>query len=345
MISNAPWICGVLSAILFAMNAPFAKLLMTDLNPALMAAVLYLGSGFGLMLSTLFLKSNEEAPIRKNDIPWLVKAIVFGGIIGPLCLMFGLRETTASSASLLLNMESVLTAVIAWVIYREHCERRQIFGMSAIALGGCLISAGSLDMTRLAGNSLVVAACLCWAIDNNLTRHISASDPVKIAMFKGLFAGATNLAIAHFFGVAYPEPIVLIKIGLLGYFSYGLSLVLFIMSLRLVGTSRSGAYFSTAPFLGALVSWMFFKSTLTVWEVVAFGCMAFGLWIHITENHEHEHSHEECTHEHSHVHDEHHQHKHAEGTDLKEPHSHEHFHPALIHKHPHFPDIHHRHSH
>lgn len=345
MISNAPWFCGVLSAVLFAINAPFAKLLMTGLNPALMAAVLYLGSGLGLMLSTLFLKTGEEAPICRSDVPWLAKAIFFGGIIGPLCLMFGLRETTASSASLLLNMESVLTAVIAWVIYKEHCELRQIIGMSAIAIGGCLISAGSLDISRIVGNSLVVAACLCWAIDNNLTRHISASDPVKIAMYKGLFAGATNLAIALFVGASFPQAILLIKIGLLGYFSYGLSLVLFIISLRLVGTSRSGAYFSTAPFLGAMISWGFFKSELTVWEGVAFVCMAIGLWIHITENHEHEHFHEECTHAHSHIHDAHHLHEHAEGIDLKESHSHEHFHPALIHKHPHYPDIHHRHSH
>jgi drug/metabolite transporter (DMT)-like permease len=338
------------AAALFGVSAPFAKLLLRDAAPQLLAGLLYLGSGSGLTLVWLVRRhSAREASLTGRDVPWLAGAIVCGGVLGPLLLMAGLARTPASSASLLLNLEGVFTALLAWFVFHENFDRRIALGMLAIVTGGVVLSwEGRAQLGGLSGPLLVAGATLCWAADNNLTQKVSASDPVQIAMLKGLAAGSVNTAIALARGASWPTlPRIGGALGL-GFLSYGVSLVLFVLALRHLGTARTGAYFSSAPFVGAAVSLVVDHERPSLALAAAAALMAAGAWLHVTERHEHEHRHAAMDHEHPHVHDEHHRHAHGpddpEVTDPK-PHSHAHHHEPLVHTHPHYPDIHHRHGH
>jgi drug/metabolite transporter (DMT)-like permease len=274
-------------------------------------------------------------------------AIAFGGVLGPLALMFGLTRTPGATASLLLNLEAVLTAALAWIVFRENAGRRIVAGMAAIVAGGVVLSWPQAGTSAGAwpGPLAVAGACLCWAIDNNLTRKVSASDALFIAGIKGLVAGIVNSALALVFGSRLPALGVGRPILLVGFLGYGVSLVLFVLALRGLGTSRTGAYFSTAPFLGALISLLMLHEAVSPLFWLAAALMAFGVWLHLTERHVHDHVHDRLEHGHRHVHDEHHQHTHPFEWDGAEPHSHRHVHAPMRHSHPHFPDIHHRHTH
>src|SRR5690348_2315113 len=341
---------AVVAAILFGVSAPFAKLLGRAEAPQLLAGLLYLGSGMGLTLVWLARRSSkQEAPLSRADGPWLAGAIVFGGVLGPLLLMLGLARTPASSASLLLNLEGVFTALLAWFVFHENFDRRIALGMAAIVAGGALLSwEGRADLGAISGPLLIAGATLCWAVDNNLTQKVSAGDPVQIAMLKGLVAGSVNTGIAFVLGASLPTATRLIASLVLGFLSYGVSLVAFVLALRQLGTARTGAYFSTAPFVGALLSLIIFREYPTPPLLIAAALMGIGVWLHVSERHEHPLRHETMEHDHSHVHDEHHQHVHVPGdpplTDPK-PHTHRHRHEELVHAHAHYPDIHHRHSH
>ncbi|NML76859.1 EamA family transporter [Rhizobium sp. S-51] len=335
------------SALLFGLSAPLSKLLVGAIDPWLLAGILYLGAGLGLAVLARARVAlglpNEEAPLSRRDRPWLAAVVLFGGVLGPLFLMLGLSLTTAASASLLLNLEGLATMAIAWLVFRENVDRRLLLGAAAILAGAMLLSWNGAGLSLDAGGLFVAAACLCWGIDNNLTRKLSSADPVQIAMIKGLVAGCTNLTLALAFGAAWP-PATLVGAGaVVGFLGIGLSLVMFMLGLRHLGAARTGAYFSLAPFIGALVSVLMFRETVTPGLVSAGLLMAFGLWLHLTERHEHEHSHDALAHDHAHVHDEHHRHSH-DGP-VTEPHSHWHRHEPLRHKHPHYPDLHHSHSH
>jgi drug/metabolite transporter (DMT)-like permease len=240
----------------------------------------------------------------------------------------------------------VLTAILAWVVFRENVDRRIALGMLAIVAGGALLAwQGRLEWGGLLGPLAIAGACLCWAIDNNLTQMVSASDPLQIAALKGGTAGTVNLAIGLLLTRSLPT---LPRIGealVLGFFGYGLSLVLFVLALRSLGTARTGAYFSTAPFLGAILSVLLWREPVSVTLLVAGGLMAFGVWLHLTESHVHEHAHDRLSHSHPHTHDAHHQHVHSPEDPSGEPHTHVHTHEPLTHSHPHYPDIHHRHGH
>jgi drug/metabolite transporter (DMT)-like permease len=341
------------AAVLFGASAPFAKLLLADATPQLLAGLLYLGSGVGLGLVWLRRRHSaevaRETQLKRRDIPWLIGAIVFGGALGPLLLMIGLTHTPASGASLLLNLEGVFTALIAWFVFRENVNRRIAFGMLAIIAGGVALSwEGRLAWGGIAGPLAIAGACLCWGIDNNLTQKVSAGDPVQITMIKGLAAGTVNTAIAFLLGASWPTMPRVFAALALGFLSYGVSLVFFVLALRQLGTARTGAYFSTAPFVGALLSLAVFRERPTMLLVVAALLMGLGVWLHFTERHEHIHQHEPMEHDHAHVHDEHHQHLHARSdppvTDPT-PHTHWHRHQPIAHSHPHYPDIHHRHTH
>jgi drug/metabolite transporter (DMT)-like permease len=320
-------------------------------HPQLLAGLLYVGSGAGLSLVWLgrSRRASREAPLTRRDALWLAGAIAFGGVAGPVLLMAGLSRTPASSASLLLNLEGVFTALLAWFVFRENFDRRIALGMLAIVVGGVVLAwEGRLEWGGLAGPLLVAAATLCWGIDNNLTQKVSAGDPVQIATLKGLAAGTVNTAIAMALGASWPALPRLAGALVLGFLSYGVSLVFFVLALRHLGTARTGAYFSSAPFVGAAVSLLVFRDRPGAAFVTGAALMALGVWLHVTERHEHEHAHEAMEHEHAHVHDEHHGHAHAPGdppvTDPK-PHSHPHRHEPMVHTHPHYPDIHHRHGH
>lgn len=313
----------------------------------MLAGVLYLGAGLGLAAFHYGRRfvglPSVEAPLRRADAPWLVAVIVFGGMIGPLLLMLGLARTSASTGSLLLNLEGLSTMSIAWVIFRENVDRRLVLGAFAILAGAVVLSWTGGGIALDSGALLIAAACLAWGIDNNLTRKLSSSDPVQIAMLKGLVAGAVNLGLAIATGAVFPAPSILAAGALVGLLGIGVSLVMFMLALRHLGTARTGAYFSLAPFIGAVLALAIFREPVTVELVVAAILMGIGLWLHLAERHEHRHVHEALEHEHRHVHDEHHQHPH-DGP-VTEAHTHWHRHESLRHDHPHYPDLHHRHEH
>jgi drug/metabolite transporter (DMT)-like permease len=333
--------------VLFGASTPFSKLLLGAVNPWLLAGILYLGAGIGLLLfmlaRTAAVEETAESPLRSRDLPWLAAVVVAGGIVGPVFLMFGLSTTDASSTSLLLNLEGVATMAIAWLVFRENVDVRLLVGAAAILAGAVLLSWSGEDFTLSWGSLLIAGACLAWGIDNNLSRKLSSSDPIQIAAIKGLAAGAVNTGLAVYLGAPMVSPAMAMAGVIVGFFGIGLSLVFFMLGLRHLGTARTGAYFSLAPFIGAVLSLLMLDDAITPWLVVAGVLMAIGLWLHLSERHEHEHEHEEMEHEHRHVHDAHHQHAH-DGP-MSEPHTHMHRHARLRHKHPHYPDLHHRHGH
>ncbi|HUG78096.1 MAG TPA: DMT family transporter [Burkholderiales bacterium] len=341
---------ALLAAVLFGASTPLAKLLLGEIAPLMLAALLYLGSGFGLLawlaLRRILGRAPGAASFAGADYLWLAAAIGAGGVVAPVLLVFGLVRTDATAASLLLNLEAVLTAVIAWVAFRENVDRRVFLGMAAIVAGGVLLSWQEVPRTGSAtGPLLVAAACLGWALDNNLTRRVSGGDAATIACLKGLIAGSVNMALAVEFGTPLPTPAALAAAGMVGFLGYGVSLVLFIVALRHLGTARTGAYFSVAPFFGVALAIVLLGESTTLLFWVAAAVMALGVWLHVSERHEHEHVHEPMEHSHPHVHDGHHQHEHESGWEGKEPHTHRHRHERLVHAHPHYPDLHHRHRH
>lgn len=345
---NSSVLYALSAAALFGASTPFAKLLTGEIPAVLLAGLLYLGSGLGLTVVRLIRDRGwKPSGLTNAEWPWLLGAILFGGVLGPVALLFGLTYTTGSAASLLLNLEAVLTALIAWVVFRENAGRRIVLGMAAIVAGGVVLSlpGGETGWTGWIGPLLVIAACLCWAIDNNLTRRVSASDALFIAAGKGLIAGAINSVLALSLGAMLPDTVLMLATLGIGLLGYGVSLVLFVLALRGLGTARTGAYFSIAPFVGAAVALVLLGESTSPAFWIAAGLMACGVWLHLTEHHEHEHVHEPLAHAHGHSHDEHHQHVHDFAWDGSEPHDHLHRHTAITHKHPHFPDIHHRHPH
>ncbi len=340
---------GLASAVLFGASTPLAKLLLGSVDPWLLAGLLYLGSGLGLyayrIVAGVSRKPRGEARLSRTDLPWLAAAILVGGVAGPVLLMIGLSSTSASSASLLLNLEGLATMAIAWAVYRENADRRIVIGALAILAGAALVSWQDGGLGFGMGALAIAAACLAWGIDNNLTRRVSNADPVEIAALKGLAAGATNLVLALATGAMFPPWTIVAATGVVGLFGYGVSLVLFVLALRHVGAARSGAYFSIAPFVGALLAIALFRDPITPQLIVAALLMGFGIYLHVSERHEHGHVHEPMEHDHAHVHDEHHQHEHEANDPHGEPHSHRHRHARLAHSHPHFPDLHHAHDH
>jgi drug/metabolite transporter (DMT)-like permease len=342
-------VMALASAALFGASTPFAKLLLGGgVDPWLLAGLLYLGSGLGLgvvHLTQRMRNNSAEASLERQDLPWLCLVVVTGGVIGPVLLMLGLTLTTASTAALLLTVEGLATMAIAWLVFKEHVDRRLLLGAFAILAGAVVLSwQGGLSEVGL-GALAVIGACIAWGIDNNLTRKLSASDPVQIAMIKGLAAGAVNLALAFGRGAALPPSGGLAAAGVVGFFGYGISLVLFVLALRHLGSARTGAYFSTAPFLGALLAIGLLHEPVTLALVVAAVLMSFGVYLHLTERHKHAHTHGALEHAHRHVHDDHHQHQHAPEDPIGEPHNHAHRHRTITHDHAHYPDIHHRHRH
>ena len=336
------------AAVLFGASTPLAKLLLGTMSPWMLAGVLYVGSGIGLgLLRFVRDRGWRTSGLTPAEWPWLLGSIFFGGVVAPVCLLFGLSAASSSSASLLLNLEAVLTALIAWLAFKENADRRVVLGMVAIVAGGVVLAwpSGEVTVTNAMGPLAIAAACLCWAVDNNLTRKVSASDALFIAGAKGLIAGTINMALALMVGAQLPTAAKLCAAMLVGLFGYGISLVMFVLALRGLGAARTGAYFATAPFIGAAMAVALLGDTTTSAFWLACLLMSLGVWLHLTERHDHLHTHEPLAHAHSHRHDDHHQHAHDPGWDGQEPHAHPHDHAEITHQHPHFPDIHHRHTH
>jgi len=344
--SNLPagsW-TALMAAILFGVSTPLAKGMLAVVSPQVLAGLFYLGSGIGLVFLRRIQSGTirKEAPLNRIDLPWLSGAVVFGGIAGPVLLFTGLRQTPASDASLLLNLEGVFTVIMAWAVFHENLDRRVSVGIVAVLLGGTLISwqPTAIGATFL-GPLAIGVACLCWAIDNNLTQRISAGDPREVAAIKGLVAGTVNISL----GGSLPSAIWTVAALTVGFLTYGLSLMFYVLALRKLGTARTGAYFSAGPFIGAFVGLVLWRESITLSFGVASIAMVVGVWLLLSERHFHSHIHEAFVHSHRHVHDEHHQHKHSPLDPPGEPHSHLHEHEPIAHSHDHYPDIHHRHSH
>lgn len=300
---------GLAAAVLFGASTPLAKLLLGSMNPFMLAGLLYLGSGLGLGLYRLIRRSPRVHLTRRELAP-LAGAIVFGGMLGPVLLMVGLTALPATGASLLLNAEGVFTALIAWFVFRENVDRFVALGMLAIVAGAVVLSIPvGVQLGSLWPSLAVLGACLCWAIDNNLTRAVAHADATWLAAVKGGVAGPVNLGLALVLGAQLPSALTISLAMVVGLFAYGVSLVLFIVALRHVGTARAGAYFSVAPFFGAALA-VALGAPITVPLVIAAVLMAIGVWLHLAERHSHEHSHGELTHTHEHYPDADHRHSH-----------------------------------
>lgn len=337
------------AALLFGMATPLAKVLLRDVQPLMLAALLYLGSGLGLALVRVVRRERSALP-QGTQWLWLAGAVLAGGVAGPVLLMLGLSGFSASGASLLLNSEGVLTALLAWFVFKENLNRQVVLGMLAIACGAVVLSwpiGGEVQGGSWVSAAFIVLACLAWAIDNNLTRKIALLDAGFIAMSKGLAAGLVSLGLALLSGAAVPAPDVVARAALLGFGSYGVSLVLFVLALRHLGAARTGAYFSVAPFAGALLSVVWLGEPMTGPLLVGGALMAVGVILHLTEQHAHTHDHEPLEHDHVHTHgdDPHHEHAHPQPVASGTRHQHRHSHLPLSHSHAHFPDAHHRHGH
>jgi len=335
---------GLASALLFGATVPFAKLLLGIVDPLLLAGLLYLGSGLGLLVTALVTGRLRALTGLGDGWLWLGLAVLFGGVLTPVAMMAGLALTAGGTASLLLTLEWVATALIAWFVFRENFDRRVVIGMAAITAGAVvLVWPDAIGWTGLAGPLLIAAACVGWGIDNNVTRKVSLADPVLVAMVKGLAAGSVNTTLALGLGATWPPASALGAVAALAFAGYGVSLVLFVLALRQAGAARTGAYYGTAPLLGAALAIPLLGEGLSAGFVVAALLMAAGVWLHLTEVHEHDHEHEPVEHSHRHRHDIHHRHAHDPGDPAGEPHSHRHV--QLRRAHAHMPDAHHRHAH
>ncbi|ESQ83051.1 hypothetical protein AEAC466_14405 [Asticcacaulis sp. AC466] len=275
---------ALLSALLFGASTPAAKAIIGGVHPLMLAGLLYLGSGCGVAIIRLTILKQAGAKLKLADLPWLAATVLFGGALGPALLMYGLGSTSGSAASLLLTLEGVFTAVIAWVAFKEPFNRRIGWGMLAIFVGAVILAMrGPGGHAAFTGALAVAGACLCWAIDNNCTSKISHVDAPTLTSIKGLVAGVANLALAFLVGAHMPS-VATAGLGMIiGLLGYGASLVLFVFALREIGAARTGAYYSTAPFIGALIGLLLLHEPWSIALILAGALMAVGVWLHLTE--------------------------------------------------------------
>lgn len=338
---------AVLAAALYGISAPVSKLLLAEIPPTLMAALLYLGAGFG-MLTVNFLRVASgreltEAQITRKELPY-VAAMILLDIAAPVLLMLGLTSTTSANAALLNNFEIVATSLIALFIFKEAIGRRMWYAISLITLASFILSVrdfGSLSFSI--GSLYVLLACVCWGFENNCTRTLSGKDPLQIVVIKGLGSGIGALLVSAVMQ-EFSENFIYIGFALaLGFVAYGLSIYFYIAAQRELGAARTSAYYAAAPFIGVMLSWLVLREEITTSFLAALAVMLAGTYLAVTEEHSHVHLHTAETHDHRHKHnDGHHNHAHP---DFNGEHSHVHTHEILEHKHTHLPDLHHRHAH
>jgi drug/metabolite transporter (DMT)-like permease len=339
---------ALVSALLFGLSPALAKHFAGETSAPSLAGLLYLGSGLGLIGVLVFRKNSLLGNLQRLSSRERAKvfgAILSGGVLAPLCFAYGIKAASAFEVSLLLNLETVASTIIAWLVFHEHVDPRVWGGKVLVLIGALILSIDpNSPMVFSLPALIVVAACMLWGIDNNLTRDVDNLSPTEFACLKGIVAGVTNISIGLLFFSVPNRISSVVALLVIGAFSFGVSLVLFIQALRQMGTARTATYFATAPFFGMIAAMLFLRETMQFSEWIAAALMALGVWVLRREHHEHCHTHEAMTHSHRHVHDEHHQHVH-DGTEGPEPHSHIHTHEPMTHSHPHWPDIHHRHSH
>lgn len=346
-------LAALTAAALFGASAPFSKLLLENIQPVPLAALLYLGSGIGTLLLRLLWRGKDsqtqETSLSRADLPWLLGAVLAGGVAAPILLMLGLQHTPGAAASLLLNFETVATSLIAFFAFREAIGRKIWAAIGLVTAASILLSwdpSGGWGFSM--GSLAILSACVLWGVDNNFTRNISAKDPGAIVIIKGIAAGGFSAVLALLTGQTFPGGVTLLLALLLGALSYGLSITLFILALRGLGAARTSALFGSAPFAGMLLSLILLGERPALIFLPALVLMAAGAWLLLSEDHEHWHLHESILHDHRHAHhDTHHTHEHGPDKVLNpnEEHAHSHAHAPTRHAHTHNPDVHHRHEH
>ena len=335
---------GLAAAVSFGISAPLAKGLLANVEPVMLAGLLYVGAFVGLTLVSR--RSSSEATLRRSDAPRMTAMIIAGGVVAPVLLLLGLERVSGVSGSLLLNLEGPFTILLGVALFREHLPRQAMIGAVTIFAGASLLGVGVGEARAdWLGIVLIGAACAAWALDNNLTQSLTLRDPRSIVRIKAGAAGTVNVALAVVVGEHLPEAGILAAALALGAVSYGLSVYLDALALRSLGAAREAAVFAVAPFAGALLAPLVLPESLGLRELAAGSLMAVGVALLLRERHEHVHRHVPLDHDHAHVHDEHHRHTHDPGVDGGEPHSHPHRHEELVHIHQHVSDVHHRHSH
>ncbi|HEU4401288.1 MAG TPA: DMT family transporter [Candidatus Polarisedimenticolia bacterium] len=345
---------ALLAAVLWGVGAPLGKMLLAHSGPIMVAALLYIGSGLGLLVLRPLLQPRpagaghrHEAPLGRSDVGVGALALLTGGILAPCLLMFGLDRVSAVTGSLLLALEAPFTILIAVALFREHLGWREVGAAVLIVVGAAIVGYQPGEMrTDWIGAAAVAASSLAWAVDSNLSQKLSLRDPVAVIRFKAIGGGLLMLLFSFAAGQRLPGPPMLGLALAIGCVSYGVSAVFWMRALRLLGAARVASYFATAPLLGALAAIPILGERLHRPDLLAMMLMAVGVALLLGERHAHVHVHEEMEHDHAHVHDEHHRHEHRAPHDTGvEPHAHSHRHEPLTHDHPHVSDLHHRHDH
>jgi len=351
-----PVLLVLVASVLFGASTPLTKMLLGEIQPVPLAAFLYLGSGFGLSAfqivnHILYTKTKKnfikEAPLKKKDYHWLLGATITGGILAPIILLSSLQSTPSSTASLLLNFESVATTLIAIAVFKENAGKQLIGAIILITLASILLSWNTNNQWGISLGSVgILIACFCWGIDNNFTRNISSKNPFTVVSIKGLAAGAFSFALSLLMNIKLPDFKIIAAAMVIGFFCYGVSVLLFVIAMRHLGSARTCALFGTAPFIGAVLSLILLNDMPGIMFIIAIPFMILGTVLLIKENHQHTHKHESGEHEHTHSHnDGHHSHEHLNEKAASGFHSHLHTHTAMEHSHQHAPDIDHRHGH
>jgi len=331
---------GLASALLFGLGAPVSKLLLPGAQPLVLAALLYLGAGLAFLLAR---PGRAEAPLARSDAPWLVASVIAGAGAGPVLMLFGLARLSGLAGSLLLNLETPFTIALAVLVFGEHLSRREAGAAAIVVLGGALLGARGGWSGSAVGAVSIALACLCWAVDNNLSARLALKDPIRVLRIKTLCAGAANLVLALVLGGSLPPMAICAAALAVGSVSYGASLLLYLRAQRALGAARQAVLFAPAPFAGALASVPLLGDRPSALDLAAATLMALGIAGLLRARHSHLHTHAPLEHDHLHVHDEHHPHEHPPG--VAEPHAHPHQHDPVTHAHPHVSDPHHRHPH
>jgi drug/metabolite transporter (DMT)-like permease len=341
-------IMAILAAILYGISSPVSKLLLAQIPATLMAALLYLGAGIGMLIvngvQRLSHKAKIEAGLTRRELPYVVAMIILD-IGAPILLMFGLTLSTPATVSLLNNFEIVSTSLIAFFIFKEAIGKRMVIAITLITLASIILSVAKISsITFSPGAILVLFACICWGLENNCTRMLSVKDPMQIVVIKGFGSGIGALLISFVSGQYRSNLKYMLAACVLGFVAYGLSIYFYILAQRGLGAARTSAYYAATPFIGVGISWMVFHNGITLSFLIALSIMLLGSYLALSEVHTHLHTHTEITHEHKHKHpEEHHTHAHIPG--FIGEHSHQHTHESMLHEHSHTPDAHHNHSH
>ena len=346
---NGPIAKGVVlaaaSAVAFGLTTPVIAWAGRSTGPLVIAALLYAGAaGAALLMRALGRASGTS--LRRTDAVRIIGIAIAGAAVAPVCLAWGLARAGATAGSLVLNLEAVLTVLLAWVIYRERLGRRVLVAVVVMAGAGVVLV---LDTTGRASAGLlgaiaVAVATLAWAVDNTLTRGLAERDPLQVIAAKGALGASLTAAIAFARGESLPPAASIAALLACGATGYGLSLRLYLLAQRKIGAARTGSVFALAPFIGAAIAWVLGDRDATILTVLAAAGFAVGVYLHVSEQHAHPHVHEPAVHEHAHRHDDGH-HDHAHDPPVDGEHTHPHEHHRVAHEHGHAPDVHHDHSH